>query len=77
MLELILPLQQTGFDACVGHGPDVKTYRMFPFLCGFIGDNKGLEQLVGISCQKRFSKCRMCTSKLCTIIPSHEYAIRQ
>jgi hypothetical protein len=77
MLEPILSVQHSGFDAYVGHGVDRRIYRMFPFLCGFIGDNKGLEQLVGISCQKRFSKCRMCTSRLCTVIPLHEHAIRQ
>ena len=77
MLEPIIPLQHTGFQASVGHGVNASTFKMFPFLCGIIGDNKGLEQLVGISCQKRFSKCRMCTSKLCAIVPVHEVAIRQ
>jgi hypothetical protein len=76
MLEPIIPLQHTGFDASVGHGEDARTYRMFPFLCGFIGDNKGLEQIVGISCQKRFHKCRMCISKTCDVVSLHERAIK-
>ena len=75
MLEPIIPMQHTGFDASVGYGEDAKTYRMFPFLCGIIGDNKGLEQIVGISCQKRFHKCRMCMSKTCDVVPLHELSI--
>ena len=77
LIQPILPLQHSGFYASVGYGPDAKVFKMFPFLCGFIGDNKGLEQLVGISCQKKFNKCRMCTSRLCTIIPVHEHAINK
>jgi hypothetical protein len=77
LIQPILPLQYSGFYASVGYGPDAKVFKMFPFLCGFIGDNKGLEQLVGISCQKKFNKCRMCTSRLCTIIPVHEHAIKK
>ncbi len=75
MLQPILPLQHTGFAASVGHGVDAKTFQMFPFLCGFIGDNKGLEQLVGISSQKKFHKCRMCMSKTCAVVSLHEHAI--